>query len=216
VPKLILDISVSLDGFVAGPDQTLDDPLGQGGEHLHEWAFATRAFRESHGLDGGEDNVDSELAQAHLDRVGATIMGRRMFSGGEGPWAEDPNANGWWGDDAPYEVPVFILTHHAREPVTKDGGTTFTFVTDGIESALEQARAAAGDKDVAVGGGASVAQQYLAAGLLDEIQLHVAPLLLGDGARLFAGDDDGARRLDPVRVLESPTGVAHLRYRVAR
>jgi dihydrofolate reductase len=212
VAKLILDISVSLDGFVAGPNQTLDEPLGRGGEHLHEWAFATRAFLESHGREGGEDNVDSEVVQEHLDRIGATVMGRRMFSNGAGPWEQDPNADAWWGDDPPFNHPVFILTHHAREPVTKEGGTTFTFVTDGIESALEQARAAAGEKDVGVGGGANVAQQYLKAGLLDEIQLHVVPVLLGDGVRLFEGGD-GPRRLQAARILESPTGVVHLRYR---
>jgi dihydrofolate reductase len=211
VAKLILDISVSLDGFVAGPDQTLDEPLGRGGEHLHEWAFATRAFRESHGRDGGEDNADSQLVQEHLDRTGATIMGRRMFSGGSGAWEDDPNADAWWGDDPPFGHPVFILTHHAREPVTKEGGTTFAFVTEGIESALEPARAAAGEKDVAVGGGANVAQQYLNAGLLDEIQLHVVPVLLGDGVRLFEGA--GARGLEATGVIESPTGVVHLRYR---
>jgi dihydrofolate reductase len=212
VAKLILDISVSLDGFVAGPDQTLDEPLGRGGEHLHEWAFATRVFQESHGREGGEDNVDSEVVQEHLGRIGATVMGRRMFSGGSGPWEDDPNADAWWGDDPPFHHPVFVLTHHAREPVTKEGGTTFTFVTDGIESALEQARAAAGDKDVGVGGGANVAQQCLTAGALDEVQLHVVPVLLGDGVRLFEGGD-GARRLEATRMLESPTGVVHLRYR---
>jgi dihydrofolate reductase len=213
VAKLILDISVSLDGFVAGPNQTLDEPLGRGGEHLHEWAFATRAFLESHGREGGEDSVDSEVVQEHVDRIGATVMGRRMFSNGAGPWEQDPNADAWWGDDPPFKHPVFILTHHAREPVTKEGGTTFTFVTDGIESALEQARAAAGEKDVGVGGGANVAQQYLQAGLLDEIQLHVVPVLLGDGVRLFDGGE-GARRLEGTRILESPTGVVHLRYQV--
>jgi dihydrofolate reductase len=143
-------------------------------------------------------------------------MGRRMFSGGEGPWEDDPNADGWWGDDPPFHHPVFILTHHARKPVTKEGGTTFTFVTDGIEAALEQARAAAGDKDVLVGGGANVAQQYLRAGLLDELQIHVVPVLLGDGVRLFEnhlGSQQG--ELECTRVIESPA-VTHLRYRVVR
>jgi dihydrofolate reductase len=215
--SLILDISMSLDGFVAGPDRTLDEPLGRGGEQLHEWAFATKAFRASHGLTGGEANVDSELAEEYLGDLGATVMGRRMFSGGEGAWQDDPNADAWWGDEPPFHHPVFVLTHHAREPVTKQGGTTFTFVTDGIESALAQARAAAGDKRVAVGGGASVAQQYLAAGLLDEMRIHLVPVLLGDGVRLFEHHLGSSRQeLEPIQVIESPTGVTHLRYRVVK
>jgi dihydrofolate reductase len=212
--KLILDISTSLDGFIAGPNPGLEHPLGEGGEQLHEWAFPTKSFREAHGESGGEDSADSKVIEELRGRVGATVMGRKMFSGGQGPWEEDPNADAWWGDDPPFGHPVFVLTHHEREPVTKRGGTTFTFVTDGIESALEQARAAAGDKDVQVGGGASVAQQYLKAGLLDEIRLHVAPVLLGDGVRLFA-DHIGPRAptVECTRVIESPK-VTHLQYRV--
>src|SRR5215218_5628310 len=148
--KLTLDISMSLDGFVAGPNQTLEAPLGEGGESLHEWAFALKSFREPHGLSGGETNASSEVVDEALRSTAATVMGRRMFSGGEGPWEDDPNADGWWGDDPPFGVPVFVLTHHARETVHKQGGTSFTFVTDGIDSALEQARAAAGDRDVAI------------------------------------------------------------------
>jgi dihydrofolate reductase len=212
--KLILDISVSLDGFVAGPNQTLDEPLGRGGEGLHEWGVVLRAWRETHGLSGGETNPDSEIMEEALRNTGATVMGRRMYSGGEGPWEDDPNADGWWGDDPPFHHPVFILTHHPREPVTKAGGTTFTFVSDGIESALEQARAAAGDKDVAVAGGAEAAQQYLRAGLLDEIQLHLVPVLLGGGVSLFEDNVAEPGRLELTRVVESPTGVTHLRYRV--
>jgi dihydrofolate reductase len=213
--KLILDISMSLDGFVAEPNQTLDEPLGQGGDQLHEWAFAAKSWRESHGLSGGETNVDSEVIEESLRNTGATLMGRRMFSGGEGPWEDDLNADAWWGDDPPFHHPVFILTHHAREPVTKQGGTTFTFVTDGIESALEQAQAAAGDKHVAIGGGANVAQQYLEAGLLDALQIHLGPALLGGGVRLF--EDLGPERpaLECTRVIESPA-VTHLRYRVVK
>jgi dihydrofolate reductase len=214
--KLILDISMSLDGFIAGPNQTLADPLGQGGEQLHEWAFATQGWQESHGRSGGEANADSEVIDEHLGRIGTTVMGRRMFSGGSGPWEDDPNADAWWGDEPPFHHPVFILTHHAREPVTKEGGTTFTFVNDGIESALEQARAAAGGKDVGVGGGANVAQQYLAAGLLDELQIHLVPVLLGDGVRLFENHlGDAAPALECTRVVESPM-VTHLRYRVVK
>ena len=210
---LIVDISMSLDGFVAGPDQTLEDPLGKGGMDLHQWAFGARAWREAHGMEGGEANVDSEVIEETLARTGATIMGRRMFSGGTGPgpWADDPNANGWWGDEPPFGHPVFVLTHHAREPLVL-GTTTFTFVTDGIESALGQARAAAGGKDVLVAGGAEAVQQYFAAGLVDEFQIHVAPLLLGDGARLFH-DSRGELELD--RVISSPAAT-HLRYRPAR
>jgi dihydrofolate reductase len=178
---------------------------------LHEWAFAAASWREQHGLSGGEANADSDVIQESLDALGAVVMARRMFSGGEGPWAEDPNANGWWGDDPPYEVPVFVLTHHAREPLLLGGGS-FTFVTDGIEAMLAQASAVAGDKDVLVAGGASLAQQYLAAGLLDELQIHVVPLFLGDGVRLF-DQIDPAVDLELTRVIESPT-VTHLRYRV--
>ena len=214
--KLTLDISMSLDGFVAGPNQTLEEPLGEGGEQLHEWAVASRSWREAHGHSGGETNADSEVIEESIGNAGATVMGRRMFSGGEGGWEDDPKSNGWWGDDPPFHHPVFVLTHHAREPVTKQGGTTFTFVTDGIESALTQARAAAGDKNVAVGGGANVAQQYLRAGLLDELQIHVAPVLLGDGVRLFENHLGSERReIECTRVIESPK-VTHLRYRVLR
>lgn len=214
--KLTLDISVSLDGFIAGPNRTLDQPLGEGGDRLHQWAVALRSWRESHGKSGGEVNADSDVVDEALRETGATVMGRRMFSGGQGPWEDDPNADAWWGDDPPFHHPVFVLTHHPRETVTKQGGTTFTFVTDGIEAALEDARAAAGDKNVAVAGGADVVQQYLRAGLLDELQLHVVPLLLGDGVRLFE-DHLGSEQveLERTRVIESPA-VTHLRYRVVR
>jgi dihydrofolate reductase len=213
--RLVLDISMSLDGFVAGPNQTLEEPLGKGGERLHEWVTRLEAWREPHGLEGGETNADSDVVTETLAATGAVVMGRRMFSGGVGPWEDDPNADAWWGDNPPFHVPVFILTHHERETVVKEGGTTFTFVTDGIESALEQARAAAGDKNVALGGGADVAQQYLKAGLLDELQVHVVPLLLCGGVSLF-----GSLGLDPVeleatRVIASPS-VTHLRFSVRR
>ncbi len=211
--KLTLDISMSLDGFIAGPNQTLDQPLGEGGEALHEWALATAAWRESHGRRGGERNEDDELVQEHLGRIGATVMGRRMFSNGSGPWEDDPKADGWWGDEPPFHHPVFTLTHHEREPVEKQGGTTFTFVTDGIESALDQARAAAGDKDVAIAGGASTVQQYLRAGLLDELYLHIVPIVLGRGERLL--QDVGDPSLEAVKVVGSPAAT-HVKYRVVR
>lgn len=206
-------ISMSLDGFVAGPNPTLEQPLGEGGEQLHEWVIATEAWRESHGREGGEANRDSEVTEESVRSTGATVMGRKMFSGGEGPWESDPNADAWWGDDPPFHHPVFVLTHHPRETVEKQGGTTFTFVTDGIGAALEQARAAAGDKDVHLAGGADVIQQYLGAGLLDELELHVVPLLLGGGVRLLDGVTGVS--LEPTRVVSSPV-VSHLRYRVVR
>jgi dihydrofolate reductase len=213
--RLTLDISMSLDGFIAGPNQTLDEPLGKDGERLHEWVTRLEAWREPHGLEGGETNADSEVFAESFAAAGAIVMGRRMFSGGEGPWADDPNADAWWGDEPPFHVPVFILTHHERETVVKEGGTTFTFVTDGIESALEQARAAAGDKNVALAGGADVVQQYLKAGLLDELQLHVVPLLLGGGVSLFGSLGIDSAELEQTRVLSSPS-VTHLRYSVRR
>jgi dihydrofolate reductase len=213
--RLISDISMSLDGFVAGPKPSLEHPLGEGGEQLHEWAFAAQAWRKQHGRSGGEANVDSEVIEELLQTTGATVMGRRMFSGGEGAWEDDPRADGWWGDDPPFHHPVFILTHHPREPVAMQGGTTFTFVSDGIESALEQARAAAGGKDVAVAGGADVVQQYLNAGLLDELQVHLAPVLLGSGVRLLDNLDIDRVQLKADRAIESPA-VTHLRYRIVK
>jgi dihydrofolate reductase len=212
--NVVLDISMSLDGYVAGPNPTLEEPLGKGGEGLHEWAFRAASWRERHGLSGGETNPDSDVVAESLASTGAVLMGRRMFSGGQGPWDDDPNADSWWGDDPPFHVPVFVLTHHAREPVTKEGGTTFTFVTDGVRAGVELARAAAGDSDVSVAGGASVAQQVLSAGLLDEMQIHVVPVLLGDGRRLLE-DLSPDVRLERARVIDSP-GVTHLRYRVVK
>ena len=207
---LILDISVSLDGFVAGPNPSLEEPLGEGGERLHEWVVGTRAWREAHGMEGGETGPESDVVAEYVGRQGATVMGWRMFSGGAGPWEDDPMANGWWGDEPPFHHPVFVLTHHAREPLELKG-TTFTFVTDGIESALGQAREAAGEKDVAIGGGAETAQQYLSAGLVDEVHLHVAPVLLGGGRRLFEGIGD--LELEKTKAVDSPRAT-HLHFRV--
>jgi dihydrofolate reductase len=211
--RLICDISISLDGFVAGPNPSLEHPLGEGGELLHEWAFAAMSWRESHGLEGGEKSADSDVIEESLRATGAVVMGRKMFSGAEGPWESDPRADGWWGDDPPFHVPVFVLTHHARETKVMEGGTSFAFVTDGIEAALQQARAAAGDKNVALAGGASVVQQYLKAGLLDELQIHVAPVLLGDGTSLFDRLRIEPLGLEGTRVIASPS-VTHLRFRV--
>lgn len=211
--KVFADISVSLDGYVAGPDATLKEPLGKGGEQLHEWVFKLAAWREPHGKTGGETGVDNDIMKETTANTGAVIMGRKMFSGGEGPWENDPNANAWWGDTPPFHVPVFILTHHPREAVVKQGGTTFHFVTEGIESALAQAKAAAGTKDIQIAGGAQAIQQYLKAGLLDELQIHVSPVLLNGGVRLF--EDLGDASLEKIRVIDSPH-VMHLKFRVVR
>jgi dihydrofolate reductase len=208
--KVFCDLSMSLDGYVAGPSQTLEEPLGRGGEQLHEWAFRLKSFREQHGMEGGESGPDDEVVREWLAGSGAVVMGRRMFSGGAGPWKSDPNADGWWGDDPPFHSPVFVVTHHPRETVVKEGGTSYVFVTDGIEAALEQARTAAGDKDVQVGGGGSVVQQFLQAGLLAELNVHLVPVLLGDGGvRLL--DGLAPTELELTRVVESPH-VTHLRY----
>jgi dihydrofolate reductase len=206
-----LDITMSLDGFVAGPNPSLEEPLGQGGERLHDWIVRLASWREYHGLEGGETGADDELAEAIVASIGSHIMGRRMFSSGAGPWEQDPKADGWWGDDPPFHHPVFVLTHHPREPVTKDGGTTFVFVTDGIEAALEQARAAAGDLNVGISGGAEVAQQYLRAGLIDTMHIHVAPLLLGGGTRLFDEQGGEPTALELVRAVQGH-GVVHLTF----
>jgi dihydrofolate reductase len=207
--KLRFQITMSLDGYVAGPDQSVEDPLGVGGEELHAWAVALKAFREGHGEEGGEVNASTPVIEAMFANVGATVMGRNTFGGGPGPWGDEP-WTGWWGDDPPYHHPVYVLTHHAREPLEMDGGTTFHFVTDGIESALEQAKTAAAGQDVLLLGGAGVAQQYLAAGLVDELRLSVVPILLGGGARLFDGVPAG--RLEQIGAIEAP-GVTHLSYR---
>jgi dihydrofolate reductase len=212
--KLRSGITMSLDGYVAGPEQSVENPLGIGGMRLHEWAFALAAWREQHGLEGGEVNPSTAFVEESLTNVGAVLMGRNMFGGGRGPWGDDP-WRGWWGDDPPFHVPVFVLTHHERDPLPLEGGTTFTFVTDGIESALEQARGAAGVEDVVIGGGADVIRQYLAAGLVDELSISLAPVLLGGGERLLDGLGDAAIELEQVDAIAAP-GVTHLRYRVVR
>src|SRR5438093_3863403 len=209
--KLRFTITMSLDGFVAGPNQSEQDPLGVGGMELHQWLFPLKAFRELHGEEGGEVSASTPGVEEWFENIGASVMGRNMFGGGPGPWGENP-WNGWWGEEPPFRHPVYVLTHHAREPLELTG-TTFHFVTDGIESALEQAKEAAGGKDVALGGGADVAQQYLAAGLVDEMEISVVPLFLGGGARLFDNLGDAKPVLEQVRVVEG-SGVTHLKYRV--
>jgi dihydrofolate reductase len=206
--KVRVELSVSLDGYVAGPEPTLQAPLGKGGEGLHEWLTRLASWKERHGQAGGESDPDSELVAETTASVGATVMGRRMFSGGEGPWETDPNADAWFGDEPPFGHPVFVLTHHERKPVTKANGTIYHFVTDGIESAVAQARQAAGDRDVTIAGGADVAQQALRAGLVDEVLVHLAPLFLGAGTRLFDGMNPAP--LTCTRQQASTSGVAHL------
>ena len=204
-------ISMSLDGFVAGPNQRAEEPLGDGGERLHEWAFANAAWREQHGHEGGERTADSEVTEEVTAGVGAYVMGRNMFAGpGDGPW--DEAWRGWWGEDPPFHVPVFVLTHHSRAPLEMDGGTTFHFVA-GVDSALAMAREAAGEDAVMVAGGPQTVQQFLRAGLLDELNLHIAPVLLGAGSRLL--EDVGDPVLQPVKVVASPAAT-HIKYRVAR
>jgi dihydrofolate reductase len=212
--KLTFSISMSLDGFIAGPNASREEPLGEGGGRLHEWVYGLRSWREPHGLEGGTTVTGVDVIDEAFNSLGAAIMGKRMFCGEDGPWGDEP-FEGWWGDDPPFHMPVFVLTNYERPPLVKSGGTTFTFVTDGIESALEQARAVAGDKDVGVSGGANVAQQYLRAGHLDELQVSVVPLLLGAGTRLFDDPGLGLRELEPIRVVDTPT-VTHVKYRVVK
>ena len=216
MPKLKLDMSMSLDGYIAAPGASLEDPLGKGGMRLHDWVFGLKSFREAHGMEGGDaESADNQIVTEITRGIGAVLMGRKMFSGGSGPWESDPNADAWWGDDPPFHVPVFVLTHHEREPLVMQGGTTFHFVTGGLGSAVEQARAAAGDLDVSIAGGASIVQQCLAAGLVDEFQIHVVPVLLGGGVRLFDGTVPAPVELEAERVAVSPA-VTHLRFRVNR
>jgi dihydrofolate reductase len=198
VSKVYVDITMSLDGFIAGPNDGPEQGLGEGGERLHEWVYGLKSWREPHGLEGGEENEDSELLDEAAKRSGAVILGRRMFD----------NARGW-GENPPFHKPVFVLTHETREPDEREGGTTFFFV-EGVENALEQARAAAGERDVGIGGGAQTIQQFLRAGLLDEMQVHVAPLLLGQGIRLF-DDIEGPLEVADLQASGSPA-VAHLRF----
>ena len=204
-------ISMSLDGFVAGPRQSVDNPLGIGGERLHDWAIALDAWRKAHGEAGGETNESSRVMEESLVNIGATIMGRNMFGGHPGPWNTDAPWNGWWGKNPPFHHAVFVLTHHAREPLVLEGGTTFTFVTDGVESALAQARRAARGKDIALSGGASACQQYVAADLVDEMEISVVPILLGSGERLFDGVGDDLHGLELARTVAAP-GVVHLKF----
>lgn len=204
---------MSLDGYIAGPKPTLKEPLGRGGEALHEWVVRLAAWRKPHGMSGGETGPDGDVMEESVANIGAVIMGRRMFSGGDGPWESDPNPDGWWGDNPPFHVPVFVLTKHKREKVSKKGGTSFAFVTDGIESALSQAQKAAGNKNISIAGGANAIQQFIKAGHLDELQIHIVPILLGGGTRLL--DNLGTIKLEKIRVIDSPL-VTHLKFRLKK
>jgi dihydrofolate reductase len=211
VSKLRLQISMSLDGFVAGPEQSLDHPLGRGGMALHDWVFGLRAWRASHGEEGGEVNESNSVVEESTANIGATVMGRNMFGGHPGPWDPAKPWNGWWGDDPPFHHPVFVLTTHPRKPLVLEAGNSFTFVTEGIEMALAQARRAAGGKDVSLAGGAKAASQYLAAGLVDEMNIQLVPILLGSGARLFDGVGADLHGLQLVRTIPTPK-VVHLKF----
>jgi dihydrofolate reductase len=205
---------MSLDGYAAGPNQSRERPFGEQTEHFHDWILKTRTFRSQIGQEGGKTGPTDYVLREAMDGIGAYVLGRNMFGGGPGPWPEEP-WNGWWGENPPYHTPVFVVTHYPREPLTMEGGTVFHFVTDGTESALRQARQAAGDKDVRIGGGASIANQYLAAGQVDELELHIVPVLIGAGERLFEGLGDQRPRLELVRTVTAPD-VTHVKYRVEK
>src|SRR3954453_9790071 len=214
MPEVRFRISMSLDGFVAGPNQSEQHPLGEGGENLHEWVLELSAFNEAHGREGGVVNESSPVVERGMRNVGAQVMGRGMFGGGPGPWGEDPPWNGWWGENPPFHVPVFVATHHEREPLTLSD-TTFHFVTDGVEAAVAAAREAAGEEDVLIGGGAQTALQVIAAWLVDEVQISLVPILLGSGARLFDQSvADAVPGFEQAEAIPAP-GVTHLFYRRA-
>ena len=208
--KLRLRISMSFDGYTSGPNQSVKEPLGVRGEELHEWVVSLRVWRTAHGQTGGVDNESSRVVEDEIANIGATIMGRHMFGGHPGGWDAKAPWRGWWGENPPFHHPVFVLTHHERAPLTMEGNTTFHFVTNGIESALEQARRAAGGKDIALAGGARVCQQYLKAGLVDEMLIHQVPILLGGGERLFEGVDD-LHGLELVETVAAPN-VTHFKF----
>jgi dihydrofolate reductase len=207
MPKLrVHNFSLSIDGYGAGPDQSLENPLGIGGEGLHEWVIATRSWRRMHGMEGGEVTSDDRFVPPGDEGIGATIMGRNMFGPIRGPWG-DTDWKGWWDDDPPFHHPVFVLTHHAHDPIPMLGGTVFHFVTEGIEAALERAFEAAGGSDVRLGGGAATIQQFLRAGLVDEMHLAITPTLLGSGERLFDNLEGGPTDLECVEFVSSPSAL---------
>ncbi len=201
--KVKAQISISLDGYLAGLNDGREYPLGKGGPRLHQWVYDLLAWRKRQGLPGGEDNADSALVEQQVSNIGAVVMGRKMYDNGEEPW----------GDDPPFKVPVFVVTHHPKEALVKEGGTVFHFLSEGPEVALERAREVAGDQDVSVAGGANLLQQFMRAGLLEELQIHIAPELLGDGTRLFDGPGLGRIKLEKINGLDSPR-VTHIGYRL--
>lgn len=201
---------MSFDGYTSGPNQSVKEPLGIGGERLHEWVIALQGWRAAHGRGGGEENESSKVFAAEIENIGATIMGRNMFGGHPGGWDSNNPWMGWWGKNPPFHHDVFVLTNHERAPLSLEGGTTFHFVTDGIESALDQARRAAGEKDVALSGGATTCREYLNAGLVDEMRIHQVPVLLGGGERLFAGVND-LHGLELVETIAAPD-VTHFKF----
>jgi dihydrofolate reductase len=196
---------MSLGGYITGPNDSNEYPLGVGGDRLHEWDYGLESWRERHGMESGTRNVDSDVLHEAFRNTGSVVMGRRMFDLGETAWRDNP----------PFHMPVFVVTRHAQEAVDKEGGTSFSFVTGGVDHALEQAKAAANDKEISVAGGANVIQQFIQAGLLDEIQIHIAPVLLSDGRRLFDRFDAGQIELERTRVINSPS-LTHIRYRIAK
>jgi dihydrofolate reductase len=209
--KLRFRIVMSLDGYVAGPQQSVDRPLGIGGERLHEWVFPLAAWRATHGLEGGEVNESTAVIEESLAGVGATIMGRNMFGGHPGRWKDEHPWNGWWGSNPPYHHPVIVLTHYPRDPLQMDGGTTFYFVTGGIEAALWQARELADGLDVALAGGALAARQYLKAGMVNEMEISLVPIFLGAGEHLLEGLGEHLRNFDLIRTVAAP-GVTHYKF----
>jgi len=209
--KLRFTISMSLDGFIAGPNQSVANPLGMGGMRLHEWIFPLKAFRKMHGEDNGIVNDSNTIVEEMFANVGAHVMGRNMFGGYPGPWEPTKPWNGWWGGNPPFHNPVFVLTHYPREPLKFEGGTTFNFVTDGIEAALELAQKAAGSQDVHLGGGANVARQFFNKGLVDEMNINLVPILLGSGERLFDGTGHDLHGLELIRTVVAPK-VLHLKF----
>jgi dihydrofolate reductase len=212
--KVRFHMAMSIDGFTSGLNQRLDKPFGDNTDALNAWVFRLRSFQEMSGRAGGATGPSDDVVRERMSNMGAVVMGRHMFGGGHGPWPE-PEWNGWWGDEPPFHCPVFVLTHYAREPQPMLGGTTFYFVTEGIDEALDRARAVAGERDVVVGGGATAVRQYLRAGAIDEFEIHLVPTFVGAGQRPFDAAVLAGLRLEQIRVVEAPD-VTHIKYRIGR
>lgn len=211
--KIHYDVSMSLDGYVAGPDQSKDHPLGINGNLLHEWMTKLAVWRKDAGLEGGETNANTKVYLEKEFDNGALIMGRNMFGGGPGPWKE-PLWNGWWGDNPPFHKPVFVLTHYQRPILEMEGNNSFTFVTEGITTALDLAKKSAGEKDIAIGGG-TIAKQFIAAGLIDDLSIHLIPVFLGAGVKLFDSESLASVKLEQKSIIDGP-GVVHLKYKILK